>query len=320
MERWFVENLRRNSGLPFELDLCETLKDIKYHYFDDKNYSLTLRELLMSKRNSYGRIVVKFVADILVGPVKFGYGEIAFYVYVCRALGIPPIHVTYMCDEKVCIEKIAATRPLNSRAYSIDAATHTMIENYSSAFEFVKRELVHRIPVDTDVICSTNDETFRIYKSKTEDHCNVRAFVEWAGETTGNLRERPTVEVEKFNNLIDPYQSCYEVSSVKSAIYDACVRQKSVGTFETAGPVYFEDFNATSEILNTIAEVGGYKSTIGRESTRVGSIRGTDARRYIDNDFYRPYRRSTLSLTNSRPYRRATLSLTNSCPPCPAIK
>ena len=279
MERWFVENMIRCSGLPFVADAaCETLEDLRYHYLRDRNYSLSLREFKFHcEGESYERTIVNFIADILVGPVKFGYKEIAFYVYVCRTLGIPPIHVTYALQEHVCIERIGTAMLGRPNAYAINGVTYDLPVG-QSAFEFAKRELVHRIPEETNVICEFNNETFRVYKSKTEDHHNVKAFVEWAGESTGHLLEKPRPEVERFNVLIEPYQSRYEAASVNGAVYDACARQNRAGKFRaTTSIVYFDDFEVASEILNYVKKVGNYKVTIERESATIGYMHGVDA-------------------------------------------
>lgn len=282
MERWFVENMIRCSGLPFVADAaCETLEDIRYHYLGDQNYSLSLRELKYRRGELYGRTIVNFIADLLVGPVNFGYKEIAFFVYACRTLGIPPIHVTYAHQERVCVEKIGGKATLGRpNAYSINGIVYDLPIG-QSAFEFVKRCLVHRIPEETRVLCEFDNETFKVYKSKTEDHRNIRAFVEWAGESTCPLLkegEGGSEAVERFNVLVEPYQSRYEGASVHGAVYDACRRQKRIGKFRaTTSRTYFDDFEATSEILNYVKKVGNYKVTIERESAKIGYAHGIDA-------------------------------------------
>lgn len=281
MEHWFVDNMIRSVGLPFVVDSpVKTLNDVKRHYLSRNEYSFSLRELKYPKKGeTFEKAIVNFVADILVGPVNFGYSEIAFYVYACRVMGIPPMHVTYSHMEHVCIKKIGSGILGRPNAYSVNGITYDLPVG-ESAFEFVKRDLIHRIPEETNVLCEFDNNTFGIHKSKTDDHYNVKAFVEWAGESTICLipLQKYGLEVERFNYLVEPYQSRYEEASVKGAVYEACSRQKRIGNFRVIGSrVYFDDYDKTAEIIDYIKTVGEYKVLVERESKTVGYMSESQA-------------------------------------------
>ena len=259
MERWFVNNLIRYSKLPFIVDyVCETLDDIINHYLDGKKYSLSLRQLKYVTDNDsdsriyYQKIIAYFIAHLLVGPVKYNYTEIAFYVYACRTIGIPPIHITYIVEGHVCIEKYGPPELNRLNAYKINDTVYNLPSG-ELAFEFIKKDLIYRIPEETAIFCEYDNQTFKVYRTNKDDHYNVKMFIRWAGEKTCKLLKKCNKnDIERFNILIEPYQSYFESASVHAAVYDACINQKFVGKFVLLkrNKIFFDHFQFLSEILN----------------------------------------------------------------------